>query len=65
MSKNKERAEEGGTELFYLDENGAKQDAEFHEEILASGEDAPDAFDELLEELGLMEAFAATFSEDD
>jgi hypothetical protein len=32
---------EGGGELFYLNEDGNKQDAELHEEILREGNDAP------------------------
>jgi hypothetical protein len=63
MSDDKQKPETGGQELYFLDENGRKQDAAFHEEILAGGEDEPGAFDALLEELGLTEAFAATFTE--
>lgn len=55
----------GGEELFYVDKSGRKQDADFHNEILVEGEDEPGAFDELLEKLGLTEAFAATFKEGD
>jgi hypothetical protein len=67
MSEDKAKAEnpEAGNELFYFDEDGKKQDSAFHAEILANGIDEPGAFDELLESLGLTEAFAATFAEDD
>jgi len=58
MSENESK---GGNELFFLDENGKKQDAAFHEEILAAGEDTVGGFDALLEKLGLAEAFAETF----
>jgi len=63
MWVDKERREKSGEELFYLDKNDLKQDAGFHDEILKDGRDDPDDFDALLERLGLIEAFAATFSD--
>lgn len=68
MSTNRDQTakpEKGGEELFYLDENGKKQDASIHDEILAGGEDEPGAFDDLLEQLGLSEKFAATFGDEE
>ncbi len=65
MSENEKMPEKGGNELFCFDENGEKQDAGFHDEILAGGVDDPDAFDELLERLGIAEAFAATYENEE
>jgi hypothetical protein len=42
-----------GEELFILDEDGNKQDASIHEDILAQGRDDPAAFEALAKELGL------------
>jgi hypothetical protein len=68
MSTDKGKAakpEEGGNELFYLDENGKKQDASLHDEIMKGAEDEPGAFDDLIESLGLSEKFAETFKDKD
>ena len=68
MSTDKGKAakpdDEGGNEMFYLDENGKKQDASLHDSFMAGVEDEPGAFDELIESLGLSEKFAATFKDE-